>query len=68
MLSCVQEGHTQVIIRTVDTDIVLLAISVVSTLHSYGMEELWISFGTGKHFRIFVHLIVFYREKTFMEV
>ena len=51
LLSCVQEGHSQVIIRTVDTDIVVLAISVVSTLHSYGMEELWISFGTGKHFR-----------------
>ena len=51
VLSCVQEGHTKVVIRTVDTDVVVLATSVVPTLRSYGMEEMWISFGTGKHFR-----------------
>ena len=51
VLSCVQEGHTQVVVRTVDTDIVVLSTSVASRLRNYGMEELWISFGTGKDFR-----------------
>ena len=41
-------GHLNILIRTVDTDVVL-AISVAETL---GPEhELWLAFGTGKHFR-----------------
>ena len=39
-------GH---LIRTVDTDVVVLAVSVAETV---GPEyELWLAFGTGKHFR-----------------
>ena len=45
---CVAQGYTKVTIRTVDTDVVVLAVSVVNPLH---IKELWIGFGTGKAFR-----------------
>ena len=38
----------KVIIRIVDTDVVVLAVSVVEEIK---VEELWVAFGTGKHFR-----------------
>ena len=42
-------GHTKILIRTVDTDVVVLAVSVAATL---GAEyEIWLAFGTGKNFR-----------------
>ena len=36
----------KVIIRIVDTDVVVLAISVVEEIK---VEELWVAFATGKH-------------------
>jgi hypothetical protein len=44
-----QHGHHQILIRTVDTDVVVLAVFVTSQLPS-GCE-LWLAFGTGKNFR-----------------
>ncbi len=42
-------GHLKIVTRTVDTDVAVLAVSVAATL---GPEhELWLSFGTKKHFR-----------------
>ena len=42
-------GHLNILIRTVETDVVVLAVSVSETL---GPEyDLWLAFGTGKHFR-----------------
>ena len=38
----------KIIIRIVDNDVVVLAISVVEEIK---VEELWVAFGTGKHFR-----------------
>ena len=38
----------KIIIRIADTDVVVLAISVVKEIK---VEELWVAFGTGKHFR-----------------
>ena len=38
----------KMIIRIADTDVVILAISVVEEMK---VEELWVAFGTGKHFR-----------------
>ena len=38
----------KIIIRIADTDVVVLAISVVEEIK---VEELWVAFGTGKHFR-----------------
>ena len=42
-------GHHKLLIRTVDTDVVVLALYVAQCL---GTEyELWLAFGTSKHFR-----------------
>lgn len=40
------KGHRRVKIRTNDTDVVVLAISVANTLPA---DEMWITFGLGKH-------------------
>ena len=42
-------GNLKILIRTVDTDVVLLAVSATATLCPE--YELWIAFGTRKHFR-----------------
>ena len=39
---------TKVLIKTVDADVVIL---VLTNFYRLGMEELWIAFGVGKHFR-----------------
>ena len=49
MLLHAHHGHHKILIWTVDTDVVVLAVSVAIGL---GPEyELWLAFGTGKHFR-----------------
>eukprot|EP00745_Piridium_sociabile_P014857 TRINITY_DN21914_c0_g2_i3.p1 TRINITY_DN21914_c0_g2~~TRINITY_DN21914_c0_g2_i3.p1 ORF type:complete len:617 (-),score=120.53 TRINITY_DN21914_c0_g2_i3:145-1995(-) len=40
--------HKKVLLRTVDTDVVALAVAAV---HSLEMEELWVALGTGRHLR-----------------
>ena len=42
-------GHHKILIQTVDTDVVVLAVSVAQGLVSE--YELWLAFETGKHFR-----------------
>jgi hypothetical protein len=44
----VKAGHRRILIRTVDTDVVILAIAFYYQL---SCDELWIAFGTGKHLR-----------------
>ena len=44
----VKSGFKKVMIRTVDTDVVVLAVAYFSRL---GTSELWIALGVGKHFR-----------------
>ena len=44
----VNQGLTKVSIRTVDTDVVILAVTAFEHLNT---EELWIAFATGKNFR-----------------
>ncbi|KAG7156370.1 hypothetical protein Hamer_G006109 [Homarus americanus] len=44
-----QHGHHKILIRTVDTYVVVLAVSVVQEMHQE--DELWLAFGTGKSFR-----------------
>ena len=46
-----EPGFSKILVRTVDTDVVVLA---VATEQELGMSEIWISFGTGKYFR-YVH-------------
>ena len=43
-----QHGHQQIIIRTVDTDVVVLSVYAMNKLPSG--TELWLAFGTGKSF------------------
>ena len=45
---CANKGHRRIMIRTVDTDVLVLAISIVARLEN---TEIWIAFGTGKHLR-----------------
>ena len=50
-----QQGHAKVLLQTVDTDVVVIAISQFQIL---GVSELWIAFGVAKQFRwIPVHSI-----------
>ena len=42
-------GHHSIVIRTVDTDVVVLAVSLVQELQPE--DELWLAFGTGRSFR-----------------
>ena len=52
---CASKGQKKIIIRTAETDVVVLAIS---SFYQIKAEELWIAFGTGKHFRFIpVHKI-----------
>ena len=43
-----KQGYTKVSIRTVDTDVVVLAVAAAQRL---SIDELWVAFGTGKSFR-----------------
>jgi len=45
---CAMQGFNTVMIRTVDTDVMIIAISMFQHL---GISELWIAFGSGKNFR-----------------
>ena len=42
------QGFTKVMVRTVDTDVVVIS---VAAFHQIQLSELWVAFGTGKHFR-----------------
>ncbi len=42
-------GHKKILIRTVDTDVVVLAVALARTLEEEA--EVWVSFGTGKAYR-----------------
>ena len=42
-----RNGHSKVVLQTVDTDVVVLAISQMHNLH---LSELWLEFGVGKHY------------------
>ena len=45
---CQKQGFSKFMIRTVDTDIVVLAVSI---FHQLKLEEVWIAFGMKKKFR-----------------
>ena len=47
--NCVENGHKIVKIRTVDTDGLVLALSIFHKIP--GLEKLWIGFGSGKTYR-----------------
>ena len=47
-LNAMQKGYRKLCVHTVDTDVVVLAIS---SFHQINAEELWLSFGTSSSFR-----------------
>ena len=47
--NCAQQGYKRIAIRTVDTDVVVLAVAHFQYLD---IEELWINFGVRKHHRM----------------
>ncbi|KAL8588046.1 hypothetical protein ACOMHN_061212 [Nucella lapillus] len=50
-----QQGHQKAFIRTVDSDVVILAVSL---FHDLGLSEVWVGLGTGKWYKdIQVHHI-----------
>jgi len=48
LVDAVRDGYEKFLLRTVDTDVVALAIAAAGTIK---MQELWVSFGTDKHHR-----------------
>ncbi|KAK3703668.1 hypothetical protein QZH41_011790 [Actinostola sp. cb2023] len=47
----VQHGYEKIMLRTVDTDVLILAVAVLSQLSEHARPELWLAFGTGNHLR-----------------
>ncbi len=43
--NAVRQGYSKVLIRTVDTDVIVLAVTAAGRLD---VEELWVAYGTGK--------------------
>lgn len=43
---CCKDVHKRVMIRTVDTDVLVIAVSL---FHKIGAEKLWLEFSNGKH-------------------
>ena len=48
MEDAVKQGYTKVSVRTVDTDVVVLAVTAAQRLN---IDELWVAFATGRSFR-----------------
>ena len=44
----VKQGLKRIVLKTVDTDVVVLAVAAVPRLHN---TQLWLAFGVGQHFR-----------------
>lgn len=48
LADAVNEGFQKILLRTVDTDVVVLAVAATAKID---IQELWVAFGTGQHFR-----------------
>ena len=48
LADAVYQGFQKILLRTVDTDVVILAVAAVAKIE---VQEVWIAFGTGQHFR-----------------
>lgn len=57
VLDAILSGHKKITIRTVDSDVVVLAVSFAAKVQ--GIEELWIAFGTKNKFRFFNFITTF---------
>ena len=48
MMDAIEEGQSKFLIRTVDSDVVVLAVAMMQKVK---VEEIWVAFGTGKRFK-----------------
>ena len=46
-----QKGSESLLVKESDTDILVIAISVMPTLQAIGLQQLWIVFGQGRNMR-----------------
>ena len=46
-----QKGSESLLVKENDTDILVIAISVMPTLQAIGLQQLWIVFGQGRNMR-----------------
>ena len=46
-----QEGSKSLLVKASDTDILVIAISVMPTLQAMGLQQLWIAFGQDRNMR-----------------
>jgi len=54
VMDSLEKGLNSIMIRTVDTDVIVILIGEFHTIHeSYPAADIWIAFGTGKHFRYY---------------
>lgn len=57
-MNALKKGRKRVLIRTVDSDVLVLEIAQYFTYQLHGVEELWIAIGSGKSYRyLAVHKI-----------
>ncbi|KAJ8381282.1 hypothetical protein SKAU_G00020600 [Synaphobranchus kaupii] len=47
----VEEGCKSILIKANDTDVLVIAVSVLPTLQELGVQQLWIAFGQGRNLR-----------------
>ena len=47
----VEQGHTSLIIKVSDTDVIVIAINVFQIQNDIGLERLWVAFGQGSNLR-----------------
>ena len=47
----VMEGNQTIMIKANDTDVVVIAISILPSLQELGLQKLWIAFGQGTHLK-----------------
>ena len=45
------EGSKSLLVKASDTDIIVIAISVMATLQAMGLQQLWIAFGQDRNMR-----------------
>ena len=48
LADAVHKGFQKILLRTVDTDVVILAVAAVAKIK---VQEVWVAFGTGQYFR-----------------
>lgn len=51
VLDACSSGHRWILIKSSGTDVVVLAMSVAENLPAVPADEIWISYGTGRHLR-----------------